>query len=439
MGKRKLPREPVTATIESLSPDGRGITRISGKAVFVDGALAGERVLMRYRRRKRRHDEAETVEVLEPSPLRVAPRCQHFGVCGGCSLQHLAAGAQVAAKQADLLDKLQRIGKTEPQSILPPLTAEVWGYRRKARLGAKLVPKKGRVLVGFREKRSPYLAEMSQCPVLHPAVGERLLELSELIGGLSAPDRLPQIEVALGDDNGALVFRHLDPLSEADRQALTAFGERHGLFIYLQPQGPGSVHPLWPQQPEALSYRLPQFDVELHFEPGDFTQVNTGINRQMVAQAVDLLQVGPEHRVLDLFCGLGNFSLPLARRAGQVIGVEGEAGLVARARANAERNGLANCRFHVADLTTDFSNAPWLGQVDRLLLDPPRSGALEIAKRLNKLRPQRIVYVSCDPATLARDCEEIVHHQGYRLLSAGVMDMFPHTAHVESMAVFERR
>jgi len=435
---RRVPREPVTAMIESLSPDGRGITHIDGKVVFVDGALAGEQVRLRYRRRKSRYDEAEMLAVLQPSPQRVAPRCPHFGVCGGCSLQHLAHEAQVEAKQRDLLDKLQRIGKTQPEEILPPLIGPVWGYRRKARLGAKRVPKKGRVLVGFREKRSPYLADMGQCPVLHPAVGEHLLELSELIGSLSRPDRLPQIEVALGDETGALVFRHLDPLTEADRQALAGFGQRHGLQIHLQPQGPDSVHPLWPQSPRPLSYRLPAFGLELHFEPGDFTQVNAAINRQMVSRAVDLLQIDSSHRVLDLFCGLGNFTLPLARRAAEVIGVEGEAGLVARAQANARRNGLDNCRFHVADLTTALGQAPWLGQVDRLLLDPPRSGALEIVQGLHKLQPQRMVYVSCDPATLARDTEEIVHRQGYRLLSAGIMDMFPHTAHVESMAVFER-
>ncbi len=436
---RRVPREPVTAVIESLSPDGRGITHIDGKAVFVDGALAGEQVRLRYRRRKRRYDEAETVAVLQPAQQRVAPHCPHFGVCGGCSLQHLAHEAQVEAKQKDLLDKLQRIGKTRPEEILTPLTGPVWGYRRKARLGVKWVAKKGRVLVGFREKRSPYLADMTRCPVLHPAVGEHLPELSELIGGLSRPDRLPQIEVALGDTTGALVFRHLDPLSTTDRQALAGFGRRYGLQIHLQPQGPDSIHPLWPESPPPLSYCLPAFDLELQFAPGDFTQVNAEINRQMVSRAVELLQVEVSHRVLDLFCGLGNFSLPLGRRAAEVIGVEGEAGLVTRARDNARRNGLDNCRFHVADLASDFSQAPWLGQIDRLLLDPPRSGALEIVQQLHKLRPQRMVYVSCDPATLARDSEEIVHRQGYRLLSAGIMDMFPHTAHVESMAVFERR
>ncbi len=425
--------------IEALAHDGRGITRIEGKATFVDGALPGEVVKFGNLRRRKKLDEADLLDILEPSPQRVEPRCAHFGVCGGCSLQHLDHDAQVAYKQQGLLDNLKRIGRAEPGEILPPLVSDIWGYRRKARLGAKLVAKKGRVLVGFRERSSPFLADMHRCEILHPAVGDQLEALSELIGSLSKPDRIPQIEVAIGDEEKALVFRHLDPLNESDLTNLRAYGERSGFQIMLQPKGPDTIHCIWPEEAPPLSYALAEFDVEIQFLASDFTQVNAGINRQMVARALELLAPEENDQVLELFCGLGNFSLPLARRVGQVTGVEGDAGLVARARENVVRNGCDNAEFFTANLFEPIDGMPWARRkYDRVLLDPARSGALEICQQMKRFVPERIVYVSCNPATLARDTEELVHNQGYVLKAAGIMDMFPHTTHVESIAVFER-
>ena len=407
--------------------------------MFIDGALPGEQVRFSYVRIHRDFDEGRVVEILQPAAQRVAPRCAHFEVCGGCSLQHLDSVAQIAAKQQVLLDNLQRIGKVTAPELLEPLSGPVWGYRRKARLGVKYVRKMGRVLVGFRERHSPYLAELSRCEVLHPSVGERLQAIGELIASLSCYDRIAQIEVAVGDNATALVFRNLAELQTSDRNALTAFGEAHGMHIYMQPGGPDSVQLLWPES-AVLSYRLADYDVELQFEPTDFTQVNAEINRRMIARALALLDTQPEDRVLDLFCGLGNFTLPLARRVREAVGVEGEAGLVRRARANAARNGIENASFHVANLAEDAAGSPWLrGQrYDKILLDPPRTGASVLLPQLARLGAVRMVYVSCNPATLARDANALVHEHGYRLLSAGVMDMFPHTAHVESIALFER-
>ncbi|WP_440995557.1 23S rRNA (uracil(1939)-C(5))-methyltransferase RlmD [Arhodomonas sp. SL1] len=437
--KRRIPREPVEAVIEGFSHEGRGITHVDDKPVFVDGALAGERVRFQYVKRHRRRDDARVLDVLEPSPRRIEPRCPHFGLCGGCSLQHLSPEDQIVHKAGVLAEHLRHIGGVEPGQWLPALTGPVWGYRRRARLGVKYVPAKGdRVLVGFREKMSPFVADIDQCHVLDPRVGERLPELAALIGGLSIRDRVPQIEVALGDDNGGLVFRNLAPWSAADREALVAFGERAGLTVYGQPGNETTITPLSPTAPE-LRYALPSFGLELTFGPADFTQVNAAINRAMVDRAVALLDPSPNDRVLDLFCGLGNFTLPLASRAGTVIGVEGEAALVERGRENARRNGIDNAVFHVADLSADVSADPWLrGGIDRVLLDPPRSGAAEVLPNVAALGAGRIVYVSCGPATLARDAGRLVHEHGYRLSAAGVMDMFPHTAHVESIAVFDR-
>jgi 23S rRNA (uracil1939-C5)-methyltransferase len=362
----------------------------------------------------------------------------HYGVCGGCSLQHLAPEAQIRARQQVLLDNLQRIGNVTPETVLEPMTAPVWGYRSKARLGVKYVGKKGRVLVGFREKRAALLADLSRCVVLHPSVGEHLPELSTLIGQLAARERIPQIEVAVAGEVTALVFRHLDPLSEPDRIRLQEFAGVHGFHVYLQPAGPDSIQPLSPLD-SVLAYQLPEQGVAIRFLPGDFTQVNQDINRQMIARVLELLALDQADTVLDLFCGLGNFTLPMARLAGQVVGVEGEAGLVARARDNAALNGLHNVRFHVANLFEDQRNAAWAGGAcSKVLLDPPRSGAAEVLPVLGNIRPERMVYVSCHPGTLARDAGTLVHEFGYRLRAAGVMDMFPHTAHVESIALFER-
>jgi 23S rRNA (uracil1939-C5)-methyltransferase len=431
--------EPFEAHIDSLSHEGRGLAHIQGKATFIDGALPGERVLFRYTRRRGRFDEGVVAEVLAPSPERVVPHCPHFGVCGGCSLQHLAPDAQIRHKEAVLLEQLRHIGGVEPGAVLPPLTGPIWGYRRKARLGVKYVEKKGRVLIGFREKRAPLLADLTRCEVLHESVGGRLNELRDLIGGLDASRTIPQIEIAVGDSDTALVFRHLQPLSEKDVGRLVAFGREKGLWIYLQPGGPDSVTPLWPETPSPLRYQLPG-EVTVHFQPTDFTQVNADINRAMVERVLELLDPQPDERLLDLFCGLGNFTLPLARRAGSVIGVEGEGGLVERAKANAEQNGIDNVEFLRADLAAPDPDAPFFNaSYDKVLLDPPRTGALEAVTRLGFNGVKRVVYVSCNPATLARDARVLTTEKGFRLAKAGVMDMFPHTTHVESIALFEQR
>ena len=437
-------QKPFEANITDLGHDGRGVARVDGKTVFVSGGLLGEQVIARLRKRHRHFDEAEVVEVLTASPHRVEPRCRHFADCGGCSMQHLDATSQIAAKQRVLADNFERIGKVAPASWLPPLSGEPWGYRRKGRLSVRNVVKKGQVMVGFREERNPRLvADIQQCEVMHPSLGPKVGLLAELISTMDAIDTLPQIEFAAGDDTMALVFRHMQPLSERDLAALTAFGQQHELAIYLQPGGNSSVHPLWPEQPR-LAFRIasdePRFDdVELEFQPLDFVQVNAGMNRLMMARTLELLDLQPGDRVLDLFCGLGNFTLPIARRVAEVAGVEGEHGLVERAAQNAARNGIDNATFHVANLfedqrSTDWARQPW----DKILLDPPRAGADKVLEYLPHKQTRRIVYVSCHPASLARDAGILVNQHGFRLSSAGVMDMFPHTAHVESIALFER-
>ena len=436
--KVKLPNYPVRVVIESMTHDGRGIAHVDGKAVFVDGALPGEEISFLYTGRSRKYDEGRVCEIFSASPERVEPRCAHFAICGGCSLQHQAEDRQIYSKQQTLLDNLARIGKVEPQRVLAPLTGPVWGYRNKARLGVKFVKKKGRVLVGFREQRKPYLADIRRCEVLHPSVGERIGELAELIQGLQARERIAQIEVAVGDTVSALVFRNLDPLSEADSDALRAYAQSTGLHLYLQPKGPDSIELLWPEASQ-LSYRLADYAVDIDFLPVDFTQVNPAINQPMIHQALSLLQIEKTHRVLDLFCGLGNFTLPMARTAAQVVGVEGDAGLVQRARDNALHNGIGNTEYHVVDLSEDPVDQPWMQQhFERILLDPPRSGAQELVTHLGGLGAERLVYVSCHPGSLARDAGVLVNELGYRLEAAGVMDMFPHTTHVESMALFVR-
>ena len=435
--RRPLPAPVTGVTIESLAHDGRGVAHIDGKAVFVDGALPGEVVSFEYTTSRRKFDEGRVTAVQTASPDRVEPRCAHFGVCGGCSLQHLDSAAQIQAKQQTLLDNLRHIGKVEPESLLPPLTGPAWGYRTKGRLGVKDVVKKGRVLVGFREKRSPYVADLARCEVLHPAVGDRLEGLSGLIEQLEARARIPQIEVAVASETTALVFRHLDPLTPHDHDVLKRYAMDQGVHVYLQPAGPDTVQVLWPEK-SVLSYTLASESVVIEFQPTDFTQVNTAINEQMVARVLEMMSLGETDTVLDLFCGLGNFTLPLARHAGQVTGVEGDAGLVSRARDNAALNGLDNTAFHVANLAVTNTGAAWAGSgYNKVLLDPPRSGAAEVMPLLGNIHPQRIVYVSCHPGSLARDAGTLVNELGYRLLSAGVMDMFPHTAHVESIALFE--
>jgi 23S rRNA (uracil1939-C5)-methyltransferase len=439
-----VPSTPFEAVITDLSHDGRGVARVDGKTVFVSGALLGERAMLRLRKRHRRFDEAEVVELIERSPHRIEPRCRHFGECSGCSFQHLDADSQIATKQRVLAENFERIGKVAPQSWLPPLTGEPWGYRRKGRLSVRNVLKKGRVLVGFREEENPrFVADIQHCEVVHPALGPKIGLLADMLNGMDAASDIPQIEFAAGDDTMALVFRHMQPLSERDTATLIAFGKQHELAIYLQPGGNSSVHPLWPEHPR-LAFRIgsgdPSIDdVELEFQPLDFVQVNADMNQRMLARAIELLDPQKTDRVLDLFCGLGNFTLPIARRAAEVAGVEGEHGLVERAAQNAARNGIGNAVFHVANLFEDQRHLEWAKQPwEKLLLDPPRAGADKLLEYLPHKQTRRIVYVSCHPASLARDAGILVNQHGFRLASAGVMDMFPHTAHVESIALFER-
>ncbi|MEE9304157.1 MAG: 23S rRNA (uracil(1939)-C(5))-methyltransferase RlmD [Thiotrichaceae bacterium] len=436
--RKRLPTEPVEAFIESLSHDGRGVTHLDGKAIFIDGALPGERVMFQYTSKRRKHDEGVTLEVLTASADRVEPKCQHFGVCGGCSLQHMSASAQIKYKQQAMLDNLEHIGKVKPDEVFDPITSEPWGYRKKARLGAKFVFKKGRVLVGFREKRNSFLADIEQCEVLHESVGYHLTDLQTLIAAMDAKQTIPQIEVSMGDDQVALIFRHLEDLSSDDSEKLVAFAKESGFQVYLQSGGPDTVKRLYPEQAE-LFYQHPEFDTRIDFGPLDFIQVNTEINRQMVSRAVQLLELTPEDNVLDLFCGLGNFTLPIAKNANHVTGVEGDLAMVERARLIARNNGIENTSYHFCNLMEEMQHEKWLKQsYDKVLLDPPRLGAKEVIAHFGKLKPKRIVYVSCHPGTLARDAGELVNTHGYKLLGVGVMDMFPHTAHVESIAVFEK-
>ena len=435
--------DSASAEIESLNSEGDGVAHIEGKATFIHGALPGESVRFRYHNKRKRYDTGATVEILRASPDRVVPPCAYFGVCGGCGLQHYAAAPQLKAKEKVLLDTLAHIAKVTPAEISPPLTGPAWHYRRKARLGVRVVPKKGGVIVGFRERRSSFITPLAFCHVLDENIARLLPHLRELVGGLSCPNRVPQIEVAVGDNAKALIFRHLEAFTPADLAQLTAFGETHTVQMYLQPSDTASVHALWPASPPALEYALPE-NVTLRFAPTDFVQVNAELNRKMIARALELLAPTAQDRVLDLFCGLGNFTLPLARRAAQVLGIEGDAALVARAQANAQRNGIANAAFLTADLydaagLQALAPSLWAQPWDKLLLDPPRTGAMEVLTQLPATPPRRLLYISCYPGTLARDAEYLVHVRGYRLQTAGVMDMFPQTTHVESLALFEHQ
>jgi 23S rRNA (uracil1939-C5)-methyltransferase len=438
----RLPADGGELAIEALSHELRGIGRVAGKTVFVDNALPGERVRLRYTASRARFDEASAQEILEPSADRRAPPCPHFGRCGGCALQYMEAGAQIAAKQQILLDQLQRLGGIEPEAVLPPLVAATYGYRRKARLGVRQDKSRGLVL-GFREPGSNTLTPIEECPVLPAALSSRLPQLRAVIANCQARRQITHLEIAAGDDATALVIRQLSTPCEEDRQRWIDFATGCGYQLYLQAGEASRAERIWPapgaeERDQRLSYALPAFDLNLAFHPQDFIQVNFDINRQMVSLAVELLAPTAQERVLDLFCGLGNFTLPLARRAGEVVGVEGEAGLVARGRENAERNGLANVTFHAADLSQDFTRSPWgRAGFDKVLLDPPRTGALRVVQALARFEARRVVYVSCNPATLARDAAEL-RQRGYRLARAGVMDMFPQTTHVESIALFER-
>jgi 23S rRNA (uracil1939-C5)-methyltransferase len=440
--RSRLDKTPFQTDILDLSHDGRGVARREGeggKVTFISGALPGEVVRAEPTARNRHFDEARTLEVLQPSPQRVTPRCPHFGVCAGCVLQHLEESQQIVAKQRVLIDNLTRIGHVTPGTVLPPLVGESWGYRRKGRFSVRRVEKKDKTLVGFREQDPRFVADLTQCLTVIPEIGLKVSALSTFIETLDGKRDIPQVEFIAGDDAIVLTIRHMLPLSEPDKAAWAAFGAEHGFSIFLQPGGVESVHPLVPGE-VPLSFRLAPWNVELAFRPLDFIQVNATLNEKMIALALELLDAGPDERVLDLFCGLGNFTLPLARTVREVVGVEGEAGLVARAKENAARNGLDNAQFFAADLTQDQRQATWMRQgFDKLLLDPPRSGAIEVLQQLPLKQFKRIVYVSCHPGSLARDAGYLVNEQGFTLVSAGAMDMFPHTAHVESIAVFEKR
>ena len=425
--------------IESLDHEARGIARQEGKTVFVDGALPGEKVEYASFRRKPKYELAHLVKVEEASTARVTPRCPHYGVCGGCAMQHMDPSAQVAAKQRVLEDSLWHIGRQRPQTMLPPIHAIPWGYRHRARLGVRKIPSKG-VLIGFHEWRSSYIADLRSCAILPPHVSALIEPLRTLVDGLSIGDRLPQIELAVGEECTALVLRILAPLSKTDEALLRAFADSHDIVFYLQTKGPDSAYRFYPVPGPRLAYDLPEFDVSLDFRPTEFTQVNHAVNRVLVRRALRLLDPQPGERIADMFCGLGNFTLPIARSGAQVVGIEGSPALVERGRLSARSNGLAyRVEFGVANL---FECTPEsltrLGRFDKMLIDPPREGAVELVKAFGEDAPSRLVYVSCNPATLARDAAVLVTLKGYRFVAAGAVNMFPHTAHVESIAVFER-
>ena len=436
--RRQALPEPFEVTIEGLSHEGRGIAHHNGKIVFVFAALPGERVLIRIDKATRKYSEASVVDVIEPSPDRIEPGCPHFGLCGGCSMQHVASDTQLRLKQQAVLEMLQHAG-IDGATIMPPLLSPAWGYRRKARLGVKYVLKKQRLLIGFRERNKPYLADMQACRVLVEQVGLQLPKLMELVDGMQARQSIAQIEVAADDEHTMLVFRHLEPLSGHDIERLQAFARDSGMWVQLQPGGPDSMTALYPQ-PQTLYFRpLADGDIRIAFGAADFTQVNNAINQQMVRRVLELLDLQPRDRVLDLFCGLGNFTLPMAQQALTVTGVEGDEGMVARAQQAARDNGIHNTEYFCADLSNVEARASWLHQgYDKVLLDPPRSGAYEIIEQVAALGASTIVYVSCQPSSLVRDARKLVD-AGYQLTEFGIMDMFPQTAHVESMAVFRSR
>lgn len=431
-------REPEVGCIGDVMHDGRGVVDGAGKKVFVAGALTGETVRYRRRKSRRNFDEAELLDVLSPSPDRIEARCAVFGRCGGCALQHVTPERQRQIKFQALSDSLQRIGNVTPLYWLEPVRGPDWHYRRRGRLAVKHVPGKGRVLVGFRERYAPFVTDMHRCEVLAQPVATLIDQLSDLVGELSIRARVPQIEVTVADNAVALVFRVLDPPTETDCERMRAFAGRHDIRVYLQPGGPESVQRLDVADGEQpLHYRLPEFDLELHFDPVAFVQVNAVVNRRMLRLAVELLAAGQDDSVLDLYCGLGNFTLPLARRAGRVLGIDGDTRVIAAAQRNAVANGIGNARFQAADLERVDGDEAWFKEPwDRVILDPARSGAAAVVARMGDLDPARIVYVSCHPGTLARDAGTLVHEQGYRLEAAGILDMFPHTSHVESIALF---
>ena len=436
----RSPAEPSQAEVVSLDSEGRGVARVGGKVVFIDRALPGERVELEVWRRHPRFDQANLTRLLRESCLRVQPRCPHYERCGGCSLQHLEPRAQVAVKQRVLEDSLLRIGKLQPETLLAPIHGAYWGYRHRARMSIRVVPRKGGALVGFHERRTHLVVDMDSCEVLPPQASALIAPLRDLISQLQLAARIPQVEVAVGEAKIALCLRVLDPLPDGDSRLLQAFGALHGVDFYLQPRGPGSEYPLDPSSVAPLLYRLPEFDLSLAFRPTDFTQVSHEVNRILVRRAIALLAPTAGERVVDLFCGLGNFTLAIARRGAQAVGVESNPELLRQGEENARLNGLSErVEFVCADLYRDPAKLlARLGPFHRALIDPPREGASELVRAL-PAAVRRIVYVSCNPATLARDADKLVHELGFALEAAGVVNMFPHTSHVESIALFTRR
>jgi len=442
--RKQLDTTPREISIESMAHDGRGVGRgEDGKVVFVDYALPGETVVYVPVMNRKSYLFGSAIEVLEASEHRIEPKCQVFGQCGGCVLQHLDENIQLQYKQQQLLENFKKIGNVQPEELLTPMNGQHWGYRRRARLGAKFVPKKGGMIVGFRERNSSYIQPTDRCEVLYPEVSALLPDLRETLEKTSCNDKIPQVEISVADNAIVMIVRHLQTFVQSDLGLLTEFARRNQLQVFLQPGNLKSVHPLFPAEPDALFYEFKEFDIRIEFLPTDFIQVNGGINDQLVSQTIHLLDVQKEDRVLDLFCGVGNFTLPLARKSGYVIGVEGDQALVNRALHNKQLNGLEYVDFHYGDLFKEdmspSSHGDWLDQkFDKILLDPPRSGAAEMIKRISQFEASKVVYVSCGPATLARDAGVMVNEHGYRMTHAGVIDMFPHTAHVESIAVFEK-
>lgn len=434
---RKLPKEPYHAVIETLSHEGQGIARVDGKATFIHGALPGEEIMFQYTEKKSQYDKGICVEVIKSSADRTAPYCAHYNMCGGCSLQHLSSDKQVSHKQSALAEAFTHIAKVSPDNWLEPLTDKIWHYRDKARLSVRYVHKKDSVLVGFRERANGrFITDIESCAVLNQSVGLQIKALKELITSLEGYRTIAQIEVAIGHKQVALILRHLEELVASDLNKLRQFTLEHQVCWYLQPGGVDTIYPLDDNQ-EPLYYLLDDESIKMHFHPSDFTQVNAKVNEKMVHQALSLLDLSPTDTVLDLFCGLGNFSLPIAKRVKEVVGVEGCDKMVARAAENAARNQITNTQFFQADLFQLLENKPWLEKhYDKLLIDPPRTGAKELCEQIEKFAVNHIVYVSCSPQTLARDADILVNQKGYKMVSAGVMDMFPHTAHVESMALF---
>lgn len=431
-------KAPEIVTITGLSHDGRGIARLEGKTVFVENALVGEKVAIAYTKRKGRFDEARIVELLEAASGRQSPACDFFDICGGCSLQHMDSATQIKHKESVLLEQLLHIGGVTPKKVLPPVMAANQGYRRKARIGVRYVNKKEKLLIGFREKNGRYLADIDACAVLDPSIGLNIPLLRTFLLELEGFLEIPQLEIAVGDHHTAIIIRHLAALSDADLTKIKHFAEQNNFHIYLQPGGADTVQLFYPQnQAPRLSYKIDE-NIEMLFHPTDFTQVHAGINQQLIDLAMSLLSPKPHETILDLFCGIGNFTLPLAKRSKHVVGVEGSNEMVARGYENAKHNQITNVTFKCQNLADSDYTDNWIQQkYDAILIDPPRAGAIEVIEKLAKCQAKRIVYISCNPATLARDAGYLVKH-GFELATVAVLDMFPHTSHVESIALFNK-